>query len=71
MDWNTARISPEQQGLLVGLVALQQANGIDFDTACGRVRSTLEGGDLIFKAATWPQIVEMMRWFATPPAPTG
>jgi hypothetical protein len=69
MDYDTIRITPEQQGLLVGLVALQQANGIDFDTATARVRATLGNGSLIWKSASWPETVEMMRWFAAPPAP--
>lgn len=54
-------------GLLVSMVALQQANGIDLDTALARVRATLENETALIKPNTWDELVDMMRWFAAPP----
>ena len=59
--------SPGTQGLVAGLIALQQANGIDFDTAVARVRATAEAGPLFFANPSWDEVIDMLRWFATPP----
>jgi hypothetical protein len=61
--------SPGTQGLVAGLVALQQANGLDFDTAVARVRATAESGPLLVANPSWDEVVAMLRWFATPPTP--
>ena len=42
MNVDNLGFSPGTQGLVAGLIALQQANGIDFDTAVARVRATAE-----------------------------
>jgi hypothetical protein len=68
MDLDDKLLSPEQQGLLVSLVALQQANGIDFDTAVARVRASYADDQLLYGSQKLPQLVDMMRWFATPPS---
>ena len=59
--------SPGTQGLVAGLIALQQANGIDFDTAVAWVRATAEAGPLLFANPGWDEVIDMLRWFATPP----
>ena len=72
MNVDNVGFSPGTQGLVAGLVALQQANGIDFDTAVARVRATAEAGPLLVANPGWSELVEMLRWFATPPTePTG
>lgn len=68
MNVDNLAFSPGTQGLVAGLVALQQANGIDFDTAVARVRATAESGPLLVANPSWTELVEMLRWFATPPA---
>ena len=57
---------------MAGLIALQQANGIDFDSAVARVRATAESGPLLVANTSWTELVDMLRWFATPStAPVG
>mgnify|MGYP000045554408 FL=1 len=68
MNVDNLGFSPGTQGLVAGLIALQQANGIDFDTAVARVRATAESGPLLVANPSWTELVEMLRWFATPPA---
>lgn len=68
MNLDNVRFSPGTQGLITGLIALQQANGIDFDTAVARVRATAESGPVLVADTSWPDLIEMLRWFATPPA---
>jgi hypothetical protein len=33
-----------------------------------RVRATAESGPLLVANPSWTELVEMLRWFATPPA---
>jgi hypothetical protein len=70
MNLDNVALSTESQGLVTALIALQQANGIDFDTAVARVRATAESGPLLVANPGWNDVIEMLRWFATPPAPT-
>lgn len=67
MNLDNVAISPGTQGLVAGLIALQQANGIDFDTAVARVRATAEAGPLLVASVGWTELIDMLRWFATPP----
>lgn len=60
-------LSPGTQGLVAALVALQQANGIDLDTALARVRATAEARPLLVANVSWTEFEQMLRWFATPP----
>lgn len=69
MNVDNVALSPGTQGLVAGLIALQQANGIDFDTAVARVRATAEAGPLLVANPGWDEVIDMLRWFATPPAP--
>ncbi len=71
MSLDNLGFSPGTQGLIAGLLALQQANGIDFDTALARVEATAEQSTLLFANLGWTELVDMLRWFATPPAPAG
>lgn len=64
-------ISPGTQGLITALVALQQANGVDFDTAVARVHATAESSAVLFRDVPWADLVDMLRWFAAPPTPGG
>ena len=68
MNVDNVALSPGTQGLVAGLIALQQANGIDFDTAVARVRATAEAGPLLVANPGWDEVIDMLRWFATPPA---
>lgn len=69
MNLANVAVSPGTQGLVVALVALQQANGIDLETALGRVRATAESGPLLVADIGWTELEQMIRWFATPPPP--
>ena len=69
MNLANIAVSPGTQGLVVALVALQQANGIDVETALGRVRATAESGSLLVADIGWAELEAMIRWFATPPPP--
>jgi len=69
VNLDNVALSPGTQGLVAGLIALQQANGIDFDTAVARVRATAEAGPLLVANPGWDEVIAMLRWFATPPAP--
>lgn len=67
MSLDNLAFSPGTQGLIAGLIALQQANGIDFETALARVQATAEDTTLLFANISWDHLVDMLRWFATPP----
>lgn len=69
MNLDNVALSPGTQGLITALVALQQANGIDFDTAVARVQATAETGPLLVGNSSWADLITMLRWFATPPSP--
>ena len=69
MNLDNLAFSTESQGLVTALIALQQANGIDFDTAVARVRATAESGTLLVANPGWSDLLQMLRWFATPPVP--
>ncbi len=69
MNLDNVAISPGTQGLVAGLIALQQANGVDFETAVARVRATAESGPLLVASVGWTELIDMLRWFATPPEP--
>ncbi|HMQ26121.1 MAG TPA: hypothetical protein PKA98_09035 [Acidimicrobiales bacterium] len=67
VNLDNVAISPGTQGLVAGLIALQQANGIDFETAVARVQATAESGPLLVANIGWTELIDMLRWFATPP----
>lgn len=69
MNLDNLAFSPGTQGLVAGLIALQQANGIDFETAVARVEATAHATPLFFADVSWDSLLDMLRWFATPPAP--
>lgn len=69
MNLDNVAISPGTHGLVAGLIALQQANGVDFETAVARVRATAESGPLLVASVGWTELIDMLRWFATPPEP--
>ena len=71
MNIDNVSFSPGTQGLVAALVALQQANGIDLDTALARVRATAEARPLLVANVSWTELEQMLRWFATPPAAPG
>lgn len=69
MNVDNVVLEPGTAGMVVALMALQQANGIDFDTAVARVRQVAESGPLLVGNTSWADLVALLRWFAIPPAP--
>ena len=67
MNLDNVALTPGTQGLVAALIALQQANGVDFETALARVRASAENGPILVANVSWDQLVDMLRWFATPP----